>query len=53
VVEDSSTRIFQLKFDFLFHFLALPLTTEAMGIGGLRELSLSPKRQSECGRKDR
>jgi len=35
---------------FLF-FLLLHLTTEAMGIGGLREHSLSPKRQSECGRK--
>jgi len=34
-----------------FFFLGLPLTTEAMGILRFAGASLSPKRQSECGRK--
>ena len=37
---------------FLFFFLNLLLTTEAMGLGGLRANFLSQWRQRKCGRKD-
>ncbi len=35
-----------------FIFLLLPITTEAMGLGGLRANFLSLWRQRKCGRKD-
>jgi len=35
-----------------FYFLQLALTTEAMGLGGLRANFLSQWRQRKCGRKD-
>ena len=35
-----------------FLFSNLLLTTEAMGLGGLRANFLSPQRQRKCGRKD-
>ena len=35
-----------------FIFFGLPLTTEAMGLGGLRANFLSQWRQRKCGRKD-
>jgi hypothetical protein len=35
----------------IFYFLHLPLTTEAMGIGGLRERSLSPSDKVNAGAK--
>ncbi|MDD3323143.1 MAG: hypothetical protein PHS59_17055, partial [Paludibacter sp.] len=37
----SSSMIFQTKPSRISSFFALPLTTETMGIGGLREHSLS------------
>jgi hypothetical protein len=35
-----------------FIFFEWGITTEAMGLGGLRENFLSPQRQRKCGRKD-
>jgi len=35
----------------VFHFLCLPITTEAIGIGGLLELSLSPCDKVNAGAK--
>jgi len=38
---DSSSKIFPSVILSVFHFLLCRLTTEAMGIGGMREHSLS------------
>ena len=50
--KDSSSKIFQYKSVSFFPFQLCPLTTEAMGLGGLRANFLSPQRQWKCGRKD-
>ena len=50
--KDSSSKIFQYKSVSFFPFQLCPLTTEAMGLGGLRADFLSPQRQRKCGRKD-
>jgi hypothetical protein len=48
---DSSSRIFQPNKVALFHFLMLPITTEAMGTGGLRAYSLSHSDKVNAGAK--
>ena len=50
--KDSSSKIFQYKSVSFFPFQLCPLTTEAMGLGGLRANFLSQWRQRKCGRKD-
>ena len=43
---------FSIQICLFFPFQLCPLTTEAMGLGGLRADFLSQWRQRKCGRKD-
>ena len=43
---------FSIQICLFFPFQLCPLTTEAMGLVGLRANFLSPQRQRKCGRKD-